>query len=194
MPSCFFGAAGSVRHTTKIQSAMWPRLVHTFWPLITHSSPSCTAVVFTLARSEPASGSLKPWHQNSAGFEDRRQKSLLVLLGAEHHQGGAEQLLAEEADALWAGGPDVLLVEDELLGQRQLASAVLRRPAHSDPTARGELLLPCFPDFELRALAEVGTGPELRRTRPGGALRARSSLRHGTPHRLRRTRSPSITR
>ena len=30
IPSCFFAAVGSVRQTTKIQSAMWPRLVHTF--------------------------------------------------------------------------------------------------------------------------------------------------------------------
>ena len=30
---------------------------------MTHSSPSSTAFVLRLARSEPASGSLKPWHQ-----------------------------------------------------------------------------------------------------------------------------------
>src|SRR3954447_15584707 len=39
--------------------------VHTFWPVTTHSSPSLTALVFSAARSEPASGSLKPWHQCS---------------------------------------------------------------------------------------------------------------------------------
>ncbi len=38
-------------------------MVHTFWPLITHSSPSSTAEVFRLARSDPEFGSLKPWHQ-----------------------------------------------------------------------------------------------------------------------------------
>ena len=38
-------------------------MVHTFWPLMTHSSPSSTADVFRLARSEPEFGSLKPWHQ-----------------------------------------------------------------------------------------------------------------------------------
>ena len=38
-------------------------MVHTFWPLMTHSSPSSTALVFSDARSEPLLGSLKPWHQ-----------------------------------------------------------------------------------------------------------------------------------
>ena len=38
-------------------------VVQIFWPLITHSSPSSTAVVLRVARSEPASGSENPWHQ-----------------------------------------------------------------------------------------------------------------------------------
>ena len=42
---------------------MKPWVVQIFWPLMTHSSPSSTALVPRLARSEPASGSLKPWHQ-----------------------------------------------------------------------------------------------------------------------------------
>ena len=35
-----------------------PRDVQIFWPFTTHSSPSSTALTRTLARSEPASGSL----------------------------------------------------------------------------------------------------------------------------------------
>ena len=49
---------GSVRATTKHQCDTWASDVHTFWPSITHSSPSRTALVCTLARSEPALGSL----------------------------------------------------------------------------------------------------------------------------------------
>ena len=56
MPACL-GASGSVRHSTKIQLARWPSEVQIFWPLITHSSPSSTARVPSVARSEPASGS-----------------------------------------------------------------------------------------------------------------------------------------
>src|SRR3954462_14616341 len=42
---------------------MKPWVVQIFWPLMTHSSPSSTALVLRPARSEPASGSEKPWHQ-----------------------------------------------------------------------------------------------------------------------------------
>ncbi|MND08301.1 hypothetical protein D3C83_308300 [compost metagenome] len=35
--------------------------VHTFWPVITHSSPSRSALVWRLARSLPAPGSEKSW-------------------------------------------------------------------------------------------------------------------------------------
>ena len=38
-PLCF-GASASVRQTTKHQSERWASVVQTFWPLITHSSPS----------------------------------------------------------------------------------------------------------------------------------------------------------
>ena len=41
-------------------------MFHVFCPLTTKSSPSSTAVVRSDARSEPASGSEKPWHQMSS--------------------------------------------------------------------------------------------------------------------------------
>ncbi len=56
MPLCL-GASRSVRASTKHQSLQWASDVHTFCPSITHSSPSSTARVATLARSDPASGS-----------------------------------------------------------------------------------------------------------------------------------------
>ena len=58
--------SGSVRHTTKHQSARCANVVHTFWPVITHSSPSSTARVWMLARSDPALGSENPWHHSSS--------------------------------------------------------------------------------------------------------------------------------
>ena len=61
MPACF-GAVGSVRASRKMKSAYCAWVVQIFWPLMTHSSPSSSALVFRPARSEPASGSLKPWH------------------------------------------------------------------------------------------------------------------------------------
>ena len=59
MPLCF-GASGAVRQRTKIQLAVWPLDVQTFWPLITHSSPSRTARVPRFAKSDPLFGSLYP--------------------------------------------------------------------------------------------------------------------------------------
>jgi hypothetical protein len=48
------------------QSAMCAKDDQTFWPLTTKWSPSCLALVRTAERSEPASGSEKPWHQISS--------------------------------------------------------------------------------------------------------------------------------
>ena len=48
---------GSVRASTKHQSATCASDVHTFCPVITHSPPSRVAVVDTAARSDPAPGS-----------------------------------------------------------------------------------------------------------------------------------------
>ena len=47
------GAARLQKH----QSARCASVVHTFWPLMTHSSPSSTPRVCTFERSEPAFGS-----------------------------------------------------------------------------------------------------------------------------------------
>jgi hypothetical protein len=44
----------------------WASVVHTFWPVTRHSPLSFTALVFSEARSEPESGSEKPWHQISS--------------------------------------------------------------------------------------------------------------------------------
>ncbi len=43
----------------------WAPEVHTFCPFTTHSSPSRTALAWTLARSDPEPGSLKSWHQTA---------------------------------------------------------------------------------------------------------------------------------
>ena len=43
-------------------------MVQIFWPLTMYSSPSRTAVVRSDARSEPASGSEKPWHHQMSRF------------------------------------------------------------------------------------------------------------------------------
>ena len=56
MPACL-ATVLSVRSRANIQVASLARVVQIFWPLTTHSSPSRTASVRKLARSEPAPGS-----------------------------------------------------------------------------------------------------------------------------------------
>ena len=74
---------------------MRARVVHTFWPLITHSSPSRTARVLMLARSEPAPGSLKPWHHSSVACRMPGQEAGLLLVEGDDRR--PQQALAEEA-------------------------------------------------------------------------------------------------
>ncbi len=64
-PLCL-GASGAVRQRTKHHAAVWARLVQIFCPVTTQASPSSTARVCTLARSEPALGSEYPWHHSSS--------------------------------------------------------------------------------------------------------------------------------
>ncbi len=75
MPWCL-GSAGSVRAIRMAQRAVWALEVHTFCPS-TIQSPvplSRTARVPSAARSEPAPGSLKSWHQTSSPTHRGRRK------------------------------------------------------------------------------------------------------------------------
>ena len=96
-------AGGSVRASTKHQSAQWASEVHTFWPWITHSSPSSSARVCDVGQVAAGVGlgvALAP--QLGAGH-DRRQEAPLLLGGAEGDQRRAEQRLADVADPARAG-------------------------------------------------------------------------------------------
>ena len=52
--------SGSVRAAVMIRSPEKPLVMKVLEPLMTHSSPSRTAVVFSAARSEPPDGSVMP--------------------------------------------------------------------------------------------------------------------------------------
>ena len=52
---------------------MWASVVHTFWPLTIHSSPSRSARVARPATSDPAPGSLNSWHQISSLVNNGRR-------------------------------------------------------------------------------------------------------------------------
>ncbi len=61
-----FVTVGSVRASSTPKSDRWAHVVHTFWPVTRHSSPSRSALVASEARSLPAPGSLNSWHHTSS--------------------------------------------------------------------------------------------------------------------------------
>ena len=64
MPACFLPPSGElVRASVKILSPCMALVVQIFWPFRTYSSPCGSARICSAARSEPAPGSEKPWHQ-----------------------------------------------------------------------------------------------------------------------------------
>ena len=71
MPS--WRSPGPTRAASTHHCAMPAYDVQIFWPVMRQPSPSGVARVLSAARSEPASGSLKPWHQitSPAAMADR---------------------------------------------------------------------------------------------------------------------------
>ena len=65
IPLCL-GALASVRASRIPQSDRWAEEFHTFCPFTTNSSPSRSARVARLARSDPAPGSLNSWHHTTS--------------------------------------------------------------------------------------------------------------------------------
>ena len=101
MPRCR-ESAGPVRVRSTQRSEYWARLVQTFWPLITHvdavrGSPSGTARQRKDARSLPASGSEKPWHQSSAPESRRGTTSAASSGGAKSMSVGASTSTSEKS-------------------------------------------------------------------------------------------------
>jgi len=62
----YFEVSGSVRAMRMPNFATIASDVQIFWPFTTNTSPSRTARVARLARSEPASGSENSWHHSSS--------------------------------------------------------------------------------------------------------------------------------
>ena len=122
--------------------ALWANVVQTFWPVTTHSPFDFTALVLSDARSEPDSGSEKPWHQISSPGEDRLQPALLLLVGAvvDHHRAAHHH--AEHVRRLRRPGARHLLAEERLLDERRAAAAVLLRPREAGVAGVEELALP----------------------------------------------------
>src|SRR5215475_2519763 len=136
MPLCL-ATVGSVRTRKKPQSATCAMLVHTFWPFSTYQSPSSTARVWRLARSLPALGSEKPWHQSSSAFR-----------------------ILPRCRARCAGVPCFMRVGPSMEIPPRLtgwgASAVLRGPVEADVAGLVEGALPLAQPVHLVAIGARG--------------------------------------
>ena len=131
MPSCLrFSsiASGSVRSRNRPHFARCAVEIQIFWPLTTYSSPSRIAIVRRFARSEPACGSEKPWHQCSVGREDAGQPLVLLLVGAPRDDHRAD--LPEPVRVVDARRAVLRhrLGVDDVLHRRGFAAAPLLRP------------------------------------------------------------------
>ena len=116
-------------------------------------SPSSTARVRSEARSEPASGSLKPWHQITSPAAMARQVLLLLRVGAEGHDRRADPV---EAHVLGAAGLVVgphLLAHHGLVPHRAAAPAVLGGPGEGEQALVGEGLAEALGDVEVGGIA-----------------------------------------
>jgi hypothetical protein len=90
----------------------------------------------------PRVGLRVPLAPERAPLAYRGEEAFLLRCGPEGDQRRAEQLLADVAEPPGRPRARVLLVEDDLLGERRVAPAVLFRPAQARPAGYGELALP----------------------------------------------------
>ena len=97
--------------------------------------------------------------------EDLRHEPLLLRLGAERHQGRAEQGDTHVGNASRRLGLDIGEVEDDLFGKRALTAADRGGKVDAEPATCGEFLLPRNLDFRRDVLVAGETlaavGPEL---------------------------------
>ena len=168
-----------MRHTTKHQSARCASVVHTFWPVMTHSSPSRTARVWMLARSEPAFGSEKPWHHNSSTDWIFGRKRRFCSSVPNWMSVGANRPSPKNETRAGALARAYSSLKITCCGERERPAAVLLRPRHADPAVGAEHPLPLEPDVPAGLVGGPAARARARRTpRSGGsASQARTSAR-----------------
>ena len=122
---------------------MWASVVHTFWPLSTHSSPSCSGTVLdSPATSEPAPGSLNSWHQISSLREERPQVALLLFGCPVGDDGGGAHAVADRVPHPAAGAPPSWVAQSASPGD---PSASARGRRCRSGSARGQAAVNCSP-------------------------------------------------
>ena len=187
MASC---ASGSVRTSANIRSACSALVVQTFWPLTTKSSP-CSSAPGGQAGEVGAGARLgEALAPDDLVAQQRPDDVPLLLVGADRHDGRAEEGQPERVDGQRGVGPGHLLVVDGLLRRGAAAAAVLLRPVDAGASGQRLVALPLAAQVErfvrrLRAPELGGTplggqvgvepGPESVRNCASAALSLRST-------------------
>ena len=154
--------SGSVRASSRPKAANCALVVHTFWPLSTHvPSSSWRARVCTAARSEPAAGSEKSWHQTSSPCSIGAEVAALLLLGAVGDDRRPEHADADDVEDAGHAGPRDLLADDDLLDRPLALAADVDRPGDAGEAALGELALPAPARVDVRVV--LGSGARAAR-------------------------------
>ena len=136
------GASGSVRARRIPRSATRPLEHHTFWPVTTQSSPSSSARVLRPARSLPAPGSEKSWHQTCSASRIAAQVGRLLLRRAEGEDRAAREHDPDHVDPRWDLGDGALRGPRRGVLDGEPAAAVLHRPVQPCPPGREQRSLP----------------------------------------------------
>ncbi len=183
------GTSGSVRASSTPKSDRCAQVVHTFCPVTTHSSPSRSARVASEARSEPAPGSLKSWHQISSlrtiGGRKRSRCSSVPWANS----AGAARFSPSGLSRPRLYGRELRL-DRPGLGRAEVEAAVGDRPGRRHQAGAAEHRVPGL------VLAR-GSGPRGWPTRRRGRrprARPRARARRPTPRRPRPARRPGCSR
>ena len=187
-PLCL-GASGSVRATSMHHFEYWAKVVQTFCPVTTHSSPSLTALVFSEREVGARLRLGEALAPDLLGGEDRLQVALLLLLGAVRDHDRAAHREAEHVGRRRRLGAGISCDEDRLLDQRRAAAAVLLGPGDPGPAGLVELALPVAAEGD-DLVEALGLRAGVVLVQPGANLVAEDSssggqgeVHEGEPHR-----------
>ncbi len=163
MPLCL-GTLVSVRTSSSHQFARLPSVFHVLWPLTTQESPSSTAEHRSDARSEPAFGSEKPWHQMSSPRSMRGRSVGLLLVGPVLDDRRCDVRQAHDVERARRVGAVHFLGVDDLFHHAGAAAAPFLGPGDGGEASVGECAVPGAKAFEAlaadvhRAGARAGAG------------------------------------
>ena len=181
MPACL-ATSGSVRARQMPKSAVWADDVHTFWPLITHSSPSRTARVRQAGEVGARAGLAR-----TAGTTTSSPRSIggrnraFCSCGAVGDQRRPDHVDADHEHV--AGGVEaaLLLGEHARLDAGAALPAVLVRPVDGGPAgvALRAPATPCPAPAGRRPPRRSGPGTPASRRRPRRGAWPRTRARRG---------------